>query len=162
MALQLIEIAELTVASPQTSVTFSSIPQGYTDLKLVINARGGGVDNQLTFNGSTTNDSSRYLIGTGSSAISGADGSNIQLQGTPESGFTANTFGNMEIYIPNYTLSNNKSVSIDSVTENNATTSYQFLGAGLWASSAAITSITVTNSSGPYAANSTFALYGVI
>jgi hypothetical protein len=149
-------------AAGASSVTFSSIPQtGYTDLVLKISARAVGVDNQLTFNGSTTSDSSRYLIGTGSSAISGADGSNIQLQGTPESGFTANTFGSMDIYIPNYASSNNKSVSIDTVTENNATTSYQFLGAGLWASSAAITSITVTNNSGPYTQYSTFYLYGI-
>jgi hypothetical protein len=156
-------LEKITVgAAGASSVTFSGIPQtGYTDLVLKISARAVGVDNQLTFNGSTTSDSSRYLFGTGTSTISGSDANNIQLQGTPQTTFTANTFGNMDIYIPNYTSSNSKSLSIDSVTENNAAESYQFFGAGLWANSSAITSITITNSSGNYTQYSTFYLYGV-
>ena len=39
MALQLFKIETVEVSSPVTSVTFSSIPQGYTDLKLVASVR---------------------------------------------------------------------------------------------------------------------------
>jgi hypothetical protein len=52
---------------------------------------------------------------------------------------TANTFGNTEFYIPNYTSSNYKSFSVDGVTENNATAAFA-LYAGLWSNTAAITS----------------------
>ena len=74
---------------------------------------------------------------------------------------TANTFANVSIYIPNYTSANYKSVSIDAVTENNATTAYAFLSAGLWSNTAAITSATITNSSGNYVQYSTAYLYGI-
>jgi hypothetical protein len=155
-------ISSVTVGSGgAASMVFSSIPQTYTDLLIKVSARGVGIDNQLTFNGSTSNNSSRYLFGNGASAISGSDASNIQLQGSTESGNTANTFGNMEIYIPNYTSANYKSVSIDAVTENNATTAYAFLSAGLWSNTAAITSATITNSSGNYVQYSTAYLYGI-
>ena len=155
-------ISSVTVGSGgAATMTFSSIPQTYTDLLIKVSARSVGIDNQLTFNGSTTNDSSRYLIGNGASASSGSDASNIQLQGSTASSDTANTFGNLEIYIPNYTSANSKSVSIDAVTENNATTAYAFLSAGLWSDGAAITSATITNSSGDYAEYSTAYLYGI-
>jgi hypothetical protein len=49
------------------------------------------------------------------------------------------------MYIPNYAGSSNKSVSIDAVTENNATAAEANLVAGLWSSTAAITSITLYN-----------------
>jgi hypothetical protein len=42
---------------------------------------------------------------------------------------TAGTFSNSEIYIPNYTSSNQKSFSSDSVTENNATSAIAILSA---------------------------------
>ncbi len=39
MALQLFKIQSVEISSPTSSVTFSSIPQGYTDLKLVGSVR---------------------------------------------------------------------------------------------------------------------------
>ena len=162
----LLERIELNASA--ASVTFANIPQtGYTDLKLVISVRGpvsyasNTMDTYIRFNGTTTNYSDRLLYGTGSSALSLSEtptGINVRVNGESS---TASTFGNAEIYIPNYTSSNNKSVSIDAVTENNGTAVLTQLVAGLWSNTAAITSITFEPFTVGFAANSTFSLYGL-
>jgi hypothetical protein len=156
-------IAKQTVGSGgASSVTFSNIPQTYTDLKVVYSSRGdSNTALRLAFNGVTTNLSDRWLFGTGSGTPSSGTDSFIYLNDINSPGFTANTFGNGEAYIPNYTSSNYKSVSADSVTENNGTTAYAMLTAGLWSSSAAITSLQVYVSSGLITEFSTFYLYGI-
>ena len=158
-------LEKITVgASGASSVTFSSIPQtGYTDLVLRTSLRttGGDTSPVITFNSSVG--SSRFLYGDGSTAASASDSSNMYITtGINPSTYTANTFASGEMYIPNYTSSNYKSSSTDGVTENNATGSYQSINATLWSNTAAITSITVTVSSGsPFSQGSTFYLYGV-
>lgn len=166
----LLETIQLTESA--ASVTFDNIPQtGYTDLKVVMSARnaysGGGAANcYLTFNGNGASYSGKYITGNGASASSAGNtgGTSVIYIGAIENNsWTANTFGNLEIYIPNYTSSNNKSISWDSVTENNATTAYAQFGAGLWSNSAAITSITFTpeSATGDWVQYSTFSLYGL-
>jgi hypothetical protein len=167
MALQLFKIETVEVASPVTSVTFSSIPQGYTDLKLVVSARSNRASTDdllnINFNGVSTNQSSRNLQGNGTSASSGTYGSNLYLAWVDGANSTADTFGNTEMYIPNYTSSNFKSVSTDTVLENNASTVVTGMTAGLWSNTAAITSIDITSVfSGSLIANSTFTLYGIL
>jgi hypothetical protein len=161
-------LEKITVgAAGASSVTFSGIPQtGYTDLVVKFAARGdaGAISRSvyLTFNGSTTSYSSRYLQGDGSAASSGTGGStNIYAGECTASTATASTFANQELYIPNYASSNYKSVSVDSVAETNATTQYMGLQAGLWSNTAAITSLTLTPGTGNFAQYSTFYLYGV-
>jgi hypothetical protein len=149
------------------SVTFANIPQtGYTDLKIVVSARGtvGGAWNDVTakFNSSTTGYTQRYVYGTGSAAASNTGGYSAGYAGhATGSGTTASTFGNFEVYIPNYTGSNNKSFSFDSVTENNATSALTMLGASLWSNTSAITSILLELPGGSFVSGSTFSLYGI-
>lgn len=160
-------IASNTVGSGGvSSVTFSSIPQTYTDLKLVISARGSrsAVYNvmKIKFNGVDTNQTAKVIEGSGASVGSYSDTIiTVIMSGNSA---TSNTFGNGEVYIPNYTSSNYKSVSSDSVAETNAATEYMDLVAGLWSSTAAITSITI-DPSVPSAFTileySTFYLYGI-
>ena len=160
-------LEKITVgAAGASSVTFSGIPQtGYTDLVLKASPRGATAEDSfsLRFNSdSGSNYPYRRLIGNGATASSDSGTTtSIVLGRQPESGYTANTFGNCEFYIPNYTGSNYKSVSADSVNENNATTAKAQLGAGLWSNTAAITSILIFPSSGTFAQYSTFYLYGV-
>ena len=159
-------IASNTVGSGGvSSVTFSSIPQtGYTDLVLKSSMRATGATSGgfLTFNGSTTGYSEKLLYGTGSVAGSASNSGAgfVWVFETVLSTYTANTFSNNEIYIPNYTSSNNKSVSADNVQENNATGSNQYLVAGLWSNTAAITSINIASGSS-FDQYSTFYLYGI-
>jgi hypothetical protein len=165
-------LEKITVgAAGAASVTFANIPQtGYTDLSLVVSARsslaqiyGGG---NMIFNDDTTVGNyagTIRLYGTGSSTESGTYNT-YNIDGTNYNGnsATANTFGSRSIYIPNYTGSQQKSVSIDETTENNASTAYMGIFAGLWKSSSAINKITFRNNgSETFIANSTFYLYGV-
>ena len=152
-----------------SSVTFANIPQtGYTNLKVVMSARNtASASNwytlKLQFNSDTTdgNYSTRILYGFGSTAGSGTG--NRQNTGYITSAArTANTFNNLEMYIPNYAGNTNKSFSVDSVTEGNGST-VEILGfhAGLWSSTAAITQIVLAPDADNFVANSTFYLYGV-
>jgi hypothetical protein len=158
-------IASNTVGSGgASSVTFLSIPATYTDLLVKTSIRGSGSGTPdfsgISINGSTSNFNFRYIQGNGSGASSGSYSAAVNPP-MDTSTFTANTFDNTEWYIPNYTSSNFKSISIDNSTENNSTTSYLSLYAALWSNTAAINSITFTPSSGNYVQYSTFSLYGI-
>jgi len=152
-------------AAGASSVTFNSIPQtGYTDLvvKMSVRDNTGNIGNflNISLNGSATSFTGRYLNGNGASASSGSGFPRLVIEYSGASS-TANTFGNGEMYFPNYTSANFKSYSSDSVSENNATTAYADMSAGLWSSTAAITSITFTPNTGQLVQYSTFSLYGV-
>lgn len=160
-------LEKITVgAAGASSVTFSGIPQtGYTDLVLKISPRqvAGGVWQgiSLTVNGSTSTYSSKILEGGDSTATS-ANGGTTGIGMNSVGVLYASTFASSEVYIPNYTSSNYKSFSIDSVSEGNQSGGvYQDLIAGLWSTTSAITSITLTGSSNNFAQYSTFYLYGV-
>ena len=157
-------IATTTVGSGgAATIVFSSIPQTFTDLKVVFSGRRSNDSNSLfvSFNGVTTNLSSRYLYGSGTAVASGSDASNIFIYGINASSYTASVFGSVDIYIPNYTSANYKSVSADGVSENNASEGFQMLTAGLWSNTAAITSLTISLSSGSIDQYSSASLYGI-
>jgi hypothetical protein len=161
----LLERIELNASA--SSVSFQNIPQsGYTDLKIVMSARitrSGSVTDimNVSFNGTSTNESSRRLEGNGSSASSASNALLLAYQASSTDA-TANTFGNAEFYIPNYTSSNFKSASNDGVSENNGTTAYAGFAANLWSNTAAITSITFTPDAGSdFVQYSSFSLYGL-
>jgi hypothetical protein len=152
-----------------SSIDFTSIPSTYTDLCLKVCVRtsriGTDVDDELyvEFNGSGgTAYSTRMVEGNGSTTRSASDASQAKLTRgvAPTDNSTANTFSNCEYYIPNYAGSNNKSISSDNTMENNATFSVMNLSAGLWANSAAITSIKLT-AVGTFSQYSTAVLYGI-
>jgi hypothetical protein len=73
---------------------------------------------------------------------------------------TANTFGNLQFTVPNYSGSANKSFTVDVVSENNATTAFQQLFAGLWSNTAAITQVTFSLAN--FAQHSTAYVYGTL
>lgn len=155
-------------AGGAASIDFSSIPQTYTDLKILLSGRTNANDGSsgqwtyINFNGATTNNSVRVLYGAGSSV-----GQLAATSPTPygayvnPSNFTSSVFSNTEIYIPNYTSANNKSYSVDSASETNATVAYSNFTAGLWSSSAAITSIQLTPAGGTFVQYSLASLYGI-
>jgi hypothetical protein len=162
-----VKIATVTVGSGgAASMDFTSIPSTYTDLLVKVSLRAA-VNQQnwtLTFNSSGSVYSQRVLYGEGSNPASQALSSQTVIYGYAQdrSVWTANTFNNGEIYIPNYAGSTNKSVSIDEVAENNATIGNQAFVAGLWSNTAAITSLSVGGYSGNLAQYSTATLYGIL
>lgn len=158
-----IQHIELTQAA--ATLPFTSIPQTFTDLMLVISPRSAASSSAQTarikFNTSDANFTVRRLLGTGSSTQSnaGSYGNEIALINSNTS--TSNTFSSIAIYIPNYTSGNNKSFSIDTVSEDNATTAYQAIYAGIWAQTAAISGIEIYNDGGNFVSGSSATLYGI-
>jgi hypothetical protein len=162
MATTFTKIASVTVdGSGPTSITFSSIPNTYTDLVVLHSTRCTAASNSLTYNynGSTASQTYRLIYGDGG-AVGTETGTN-QFAYTTASVYTANTFANGSIYIPNYNSGNNKSSSSDAVNENNATGAYSVLAANLWANTAAITSVALVLPTGAFAQYSTAVLYGI-
>ena len=156
-------IATVTVGSGgAASINFSSIPATYTDLHLLVSIREESSTSSVAFikfNNTTANRSERYLQGNGSSVVAGTT-TVLQFIACQPSD-TANTFGNASIYIPDYASSNYKSVSSDSVSENNATGAFSRFVAGLWSDTSAINQITITTDTGDVAEYSTATLYGI-
>ena len=135
-------------AGGAASIEFTGIPQDGVDLVLLLSARGNLTADphdyvRLRFNGSVTGYSSKRLYGFGSgySSDSTSNVDSLYYWFMDAAAATANTFGNARVYVTNYAAAQNKSISIDAVTENNATAARQDLTAGLWANTAAITSL---------------------
>jgi hypothetical protein len=154
-------------AAGASSVTFNSIPQtGYTDLVVKMSARTTRAYLEdsvfMRFNGdSGSNYVRKILYGDGASVLSGGGSyTSVDFYVCGDTA-TTNTFGNSEITIPNYRSANYKAVSLDQVTENNATTAIMTAQAGSWNNTAAITSISFTPNAGTFKQYSTFSLYGV-
>jgi hypothetical protein len=163
-------IESKTLGTAQASIEFTSIPQTFTDLVVLVNARAVSasvvVSGGLFLNSTASDTSWRALSGTGSSANSGTQSgvTDFLIGDFPAASATANTFGNALVYIPNYTGSQQKSLSSDSVSENNGTAADQKIVAGLCTKTAAITSLTVRVYQGGInlAAGSMVSLYGVL
>ena len=157
-------IATQTLGSSVSSVTFSSIPQTYTDLVIVQSAFvANQMDTRLQFNGDTaTNYSWTVLFGSGSAAGSYRESNKTaiptgyysQIDISP----ATSTF---IIQIMNYSnATTNKTV----LTRGNNAASGRGVDAivGLWRSTAAITSVALNvDASHQYTSGSTFTLYGI-
>jgi hypothetical protein len=156
-------IATQTLASAAASITFSSIAATYTDLRLVLGnlvVASGTPSLQLQFNGDTaTNYSNTYLAGDGATAISGKGTSQAQIN----SSFALNATTPIAIFVDifSYAGSTNKTVLINEAGDKNGS-GYTTARVGLWRSTAAITSITILNSTAVnYNIGTTATLYGI-
>ena len=164
MALQLFKIQSVEVASPVASVTFSSIPQGYTDLIIKASMRDNGGNNNFVveFNGNSSSIYTQKTLWAENASVSLFSRSrvNFYYDAIDDNTHLVNTFNSFEMYIPNYTSANYKSVSTESVSENNtAAKGIRNVSADLFSSTDPITSIKFTQ---VFAPNSTFTLYGVL
>lgn len=162
-------ISTTTLGTATANIEFTSIPQTFTDLMISVSARttggsAGGYQTYVRFNGSTSNYSWRNLLGTGStrtSQNSASDVLGLKIFMSNSNGDTAATFGNSFIYIPNYSSSNSKCVTAESISENNGTDATQTIATGLWNDSAAITTIRLFPDSTSFATDTMASLYGI-
>lgn len=156
-------------AGGAANIAFNSIPGIYTDLVILLSVRGNQSSTwdwlTMQFNGVASDYSSTRVYGTGSGVSA-----NIQsISSYFENGLingntsTANTFSSVLINISNYAGNKLKSVTYESVSENNATTeAYALKGASLWSNTAAITSIVLDSSAGgTWLQHSSATLYGI-
>ena len=163
-------IATVSVgAGGSLSLTFSSIPSTYSHLQIrgiakYLNTAGGSM--RLQFNSDTgANYSYHYLSGDGATASAGAGTSSTFINTNVGQQDTAQ-FSASVIDILDYANTNKyKTSRILSGLDKNGSGSMQLLS-GLWLSTSAITSITLTPQSNTTPTNqfqqySTFALYGI-
>lgn len=161
MTMQVIQRYELTSAT--NTISFTSIPQTHTDLLLVISARttdGATYSGyRISFNGSQANFSRRILYGNGSGVASESQTS--AFFNANGSGTTSNTFTSNSVYFANYTASAAKSMSYEIIMENNASTSLQLIGAGLWNVTTAISSLDLIAETSNFVSGTSATLYGI-
>jgi hypothetical protein len=154
-------IATQTLGSAAPSVTFSSIPQGYTDLVLVMSVKGSAANfPTLRFNSDSGSNYSRTILTGNGSAASSARGTsetgaaiNYNAQ-TSTSEFNYNSithiqnYSNSTTYKTQLTRANQAALGVDAIVT-------------LWRNTAPITEITIYTNTGNHAAGSTFTLYGI-
>ena len=163
-------ISSNVLSSSAASVSFSAIPSTFTDLVLRISARASNASAnnnlRMEFNSDTsTNYSEINVRGNGSAAATTLVSSQsklVEALNVNADSATANTFGSLELYFPNYASSTNKPMSFFSAQENNSTSAFLVATAALWRNSAALTSIyTYPGASASFMAGSSFYLYGI-
>lgn len=163
-------IATTTVgAGGASTITFSSIPQTYTHLQIryLAKATRANVVSQpaFRFNSDTgSNYTDHYLNANGSTIAAGWDGTNTLIYGSSIAGNSANanTFGVGVFDILDYTNTNKyKTVRSIGGDDDNGS-GYIDFRSGLWMSTSAINTITITEAYGNnFAQYSSFALYGI-
>lgn len=162
MATTYTPIATYTASGTISDYTFSSISGTYTDLVLVTSLKmvTGTPETRIRFNSDTgANYSYTILWGSGSSAGStrntGATGVDISYYGVP------NTTEGNSVQITNIQNYSNTTTNKTTLSRaNNASIGVDAI-AGLWRSTAAITSITIYPNSSSFASGSVFTLYGI-
>ena len=164
-------ISSVTVgAGGAANITLSSIPSTYTDLMVLISSRStqaGGEPDGLGFQlnsdtGANYNQRQLYGDGTNKGSTSNTGLTFGYVGPINGAGSTSNVFTSSTLYIPNYTSSNYKSISVDSVTENNVTGANAGIRANIWNSTSAITSIKFFDfTTGNLVQYSTAYLYGI-
>ena len=158
-------------AGGAANISFTNIPQTYTDLCVVVSCRKSlsmGIGySSINFNGdSGSNYGYVFLNGSGTGIFQNLTSPSTFLFFTSDDqANTSNTFGSTSIYIPNYVSNTGfKSVYTHCVSENNsAGSAFMDLHSGIWRSTSAITSIVLadTLTSSSFVQYSTATLYGV-
>jgi hypothetical protein len=162
-------LGSVTLTSAQKQITFTNIPQIYTDLVLVMNYRSTRSNTyaypKITLNGDTaSNYSWTDLTGSGSSAASSrvANQTGWALTEGVGNTATAGIYGQFNISIQNYS----NSTTFKTILNRAGTAisgNSMAAAVGLYRSTLAVTSITIVdnNSSFDIMVGSTFSLYGV-
>jgi hypothetical protein len=159
-----IALDKITVGSAVASVTFSSIPSGYTDLVIVGNlgTTSGSANIALQVGNGSIDTGSNYSFtnvnGDGSSAASSRVSSTAQIY-IDYSAYATTTLTSTYIWqVQNYSnTTTNKTVLGRSNTASRGTNAT----VGLWRSTAAINTIKLDTQSTTFLAGSTFSLYGI-
>jgi hypothetical protein len=163
------ELISTTVSGSVSSVTFSSIPSTYKHLQLrgVSKVANGNISLNLRIqmNASSTGHNDHQLFGDGASvgSLYNPGASYIQLSYATQGTGTTGAFGATILDILDYasTVKNKTTRSLSGFVDGTGTQSLA-LGSGLFASTSAITSLTITNQvAANFNAVSRFSLYGI-
>jgi hypothetical protein len=147
-------IASQTLTANAASITFSGIPQGYTDLVIVVKGQGTtGIAHTTTFNGDTGSNYSRaYFYGSGA-------GAPVSGRATGEVGIIYSVNANAGHTILQINGYSNSTTWKTALWSNDYYTNAVLRGVGVWRNTAPITSITFTGSD--TASGAVISLYGL-
>ena len=159
-------IASLTLSANTSSVTFSGIPQNYTDLILVIwskpytNSEGSL---KLNYNSDTSsNYSNTVLFGDGTSVSSSRNSNSTNIAISSGNALNNPRQPMFTIQIMNYSNTTTYKTSLTRTSEGGSSLGYVDSWVGTWRSTAAITSLTIgVTYIFDIGAGSTFSLYGI-
>jgi len=157
-------IATQTLGSATATITFSSIAASWTDLRLSLvgSVTSASTQYYLRFNGVSSGGpySGTYLGGDGTTASSTryTSSNEIPINGINTGGTTTPHFFITDIF--SYAGSTYKTCLIEISHDRNGS-GFVERAVGLWRSTAAITSVTITLNSGNMAAGTTATLYGI-
>jgi len=157
MAATYTPISSITLGSTVSSVTFSSIPQTYTDLILVgsVNTTAG-LDYWYRLNSDTgANYSNTRLLGGGSTATS------FRAASSTLNYLNANTTTGQHNFVSHFMNYSNTTTFKTQLTRFNNATTETLLRVNLWRNTAAISTILIQTDSSTFTADSTFNLYGI-
>ena len=170
MAAQMVLLAPAqTVGSGgSSSVTFSSIPQTYTDLYILCSARTNRTaynTDRITakINTVTTNMSYQEVQGGASFGTNAALDTTAFVVGhatTDANSNPVNIFSSSSCYISGYTTANYKIGLMESALMNTSTDGFMYITRSTWVNSAAITTLELVTTN-PWYQYSKFYLYGI-
>lgn len=159
-----VALANTTLTSAVTTVTFSSIPTtGYRDLVMVVRAATSSNSNNIfRFNGDTgSNYNGRFMTGAGSTPTAGGSGGTwVALD---SSAFTTTVLGDTThiFHIFDYATTNKHKAVISSASRATGALDSMY---HKWSSDSAITSIVFLSASSgsfTFSIGSNFSLYGI-
>jgi hypothetical protein len=155
-------IATTTLGTAAATITFSSIPSTYTDLRLVFVFSGNAAVNpRFRFNGDTgTNYSQTALMGDGATPQSTAATNQNLLRFTLYNGLAAGVIGLRTLDVFSYTGSTFKTCLTTNSSDSNGSGQVG-RDVGLWRSTSAITQIELISGSSTFDVGSTATLYGI-
>jgi len=158
-------IATNTITTASPAVTFSSIPQTFTDLVLVLSIRANSTPTSfgtgIRFNSDTGSNYSRiFFYGSGATGSGGAEANQTRIFYSAGTN-VADQFNLIRLNIMNYS---NSTTYKKVIARNDDLADVTSMSVGLWRNLNAITSLTVTpyddNATG-FAVGTTLILYGI-
>ena len=157
-------IATTTLSSAAASITFSSIPATYTDLRLVVvlkgdaTADGNGI--YVRYNSdSGSNYSITQLQGNGTAAASNR-GTNYTGTYPFYNGISSAQWFLLEYDLFSYAGSTNKT-NLSSAAQDKNGSGFVERQVGLWRNTSAVTSLSMTLAAGNFVTGTTATLYGI-
>ena len=154
-------IATTTLGSANSTITFSTIPATYTDLRLVLvfTTSISGANVFFRFNGDTgSNYSYTSIAGSGSTATSSRNTGANRIQTDTNSSTTIPHFETVDVF--SYAGSTNKTALMTAQEDDNGS-GYVTSAVGLWRNTAAITSMTAFCNGANFSIGTTATLYGI-
>jgi len=162
MAITYEPIATQTIGTATATVTFSSIPQTYTDLVVSYEGTSSVSNGALRFNSDTAgNYSYGRFFGEGAGGVASSDSASNATYAGIFLGSTGRTSAIANIMNYSNTTTYKSTISTG-VTNSAGSPAYNVsFYTGTWRSTSAITVVSVFTASGTFSVDSTFTLYGI-